>query len=141
MFKTFALALLLGLVACDSGSKSAIDAHVTDGPVVVVDAPKAADAAPDAALVCDGTGVCGDNTTGCLACANTNICSAQRTACNSNAACLQLETCLAACPPDSQACLQQCAATHPNGVAAYGALGQCMACACKSDCAVNVTCP
>lgn len=82
---------------------------------------------------CDGTGECGDSAKGCMQCALQGPCAMEYQACGANSECVAFSDCLAMCM--NAACMDQCAADHPAGVALYNEVTTCVVCgACYADC-------
>jgi hypothetical protein len=85
-----------------------------------------------------GMGACEASASDCVACqtcAMQTECAAQFGACQANAECVALNTCLNGCPPGDQACLDGCAVAHPNGEADLETAANCVFCSsCPIDC-------
>lgn len=82
---------------------------------------------------CDGAGVCGDTSSGCIACAIANNCAYDYDACASDADCVAYADC--AYPCVDQPCVDQCNLDHPTGAALYDTLLECVYCyECYVDC-------
>ena len=83
--------------------------------------------------LCDGTGHCGDLTSGCIACAVSGPCEGQLDACLTSTECTDYESCLSACMDSS--CVDACAAQEPEGAALYLELVECVLLdECPGDC-------
>ena len=67
----------------------------------------------------------------CGACMNNSCCS-QQTSCAYSQDCIDLINCVISCTTD--ACVNTCANTYPNGVDPYNSLGTCYSDYCTTDC-------
>lgn len=82
---------------------------------------------------CDGGGVCGVSSPGCVGCAVATQCSADFDACAEEPECVAYSDCVAVCAEPG--CLEACQSAHPLGVAPHDALVACLYCdACYFDC-------
>lgn len=80
---------------------------------------------------CDGSGDCQT----CNACADMGACAPSLEACNANADCISLWTCLSSCLSGDTACESDCYVMNPNGENDYIAYVSCVVCSeCFSDC-------
>ncbi len=78
-----------------------------------------------------GGGVAGGGGNTCVTCIQTN-CGTELAACSSNADCLKIVQCAAAC--SDQACADACVTANPGGKTAWDAVDACGAAKCATEC-------
>ncbi|WP_437736624.1 MXAN_6577-like cysteine-rich protein [Sorangium sp. So ce1335] len=92
--------------------------------------------------VCDGRGVCGDSTEGCVACAFEGNCADELRACTDSEACLEYVSCIRTCRPGAEC--DACRTGDPESAAIFDAALTCALCnECPLDCAGTdeIACP
>ncbi len=81
--------------------------------------------------VCDGSGTCGDGTSGCTRCAFETSCADELSACTDSIPCMEYVSCFRTC--DTAACKEACRTADPASAALYDAMLQCAHCDVCSD--------
>jgi hypothetical protein len=91
--------------------------------------------------VCDGSGTCGDGSSGCTRCALETACADELAACTDSIPCMEYVSCDRTC--DSAACKAACRASDPESAALYDAILVCTNCnVCRNDCSGSgIACP
>jgi hypothetical protein len=121
-------ALYAKLVVCALCEQCAQDCDAASLPECGGVAPP-----PPPPPACDGTGDCGDSSSGCLGCALADACADAYQTCVRDQACIDYSTCLGACQDD--VCVEDCAAALPDGAVLYNDLVFCVICEqCYEDC-------
>ncbi len=91
--------------------------------------------------VCDGSGECGDGSSGCVRCAVEGNCADEIAACTDTLECIRFVDCLRTC--GTAACEEACIEADPASAALYDTYTACIFCSeCPNDCSGEVvTCP
>jgi hypothetical protein len=124
------LASVFAVVACSTGGTTVTGPGATgDGGTTPTPGTDASSGSGNACGETDGT----SGVALCGACTNTNCCT-QILACQGNATCPTLQTCLLRCTLGDNSCIQACQNLYPAGVTTYSNLTSCASLMCVQAC-------